>query len=97
MLKLDLSINCSKTWEKQDLIDEDVDVTESFTCSMFGNSKVICISEARYLHFKSKCKLKEAKKLLDFLKMGLPSSWKLLKILGPLETPRTSWILKENY
>ena len=91
-LKPDLFINCSKNWEKQDLIDDYIDVIEPFTCSMFGYSKVICVSEARYLHFQSNCKLKEAAKLLDFLKTGLPSSWKLL------ETPenfRSSWKLLE--
>ena len=51
-----------------DLTDEDIDVLESFTCSMFGYSKVVSINEARYLHFKSKCKPKEAAKPLDCLK-----------------------------
>ena len=52
---------------EQDLIDEDIDALDSFTCSMFVYSKVIFINEASYLHFKSKCKVKAAKPL-DFLK-----------------------------
>ena len=47
---------------EEDLSDEDIDATESFTCSMFGYSKLTSINEARYLHFKSKCKPKEAAK-----------------------------------
>ena len=50
------------------MIDEDIDILESFTSSMFGYSKVISINEARYLHFKSKYKPKEAAKPLDCLK-----------------------------
>ena len=53
---------------EEDLIDEDTDVLESFACSMFGYSKLASINEARYLHFKSKCKPKEAAKPLDCLK-----------------------------
>ena len=59
MLKPNLFINCSKKWDKKDLIGEDINVIESFTCSMFGYSRGICINEARYLDFKST-------KLLEF-------------------------------
>ena len=51
----------------EDLNDEDMDAIESFTCSMFGYSKLTPINEARYLHFKSNCKPKEAAKPLDCL------------------------------
>ena len=47
---------------EEDLNDEDIDAIESFTCSMFGYSKLTSINEARYLHFKSKCEPKEATK-----------------------------------
>ena len=50
---------------EEDLIDMDIDVLESFTCSMFDYSKLTSINEARYLHFKNKCKPKEAAKPLD--------------------------------
>ena len=55
MLKPNLFINCSKMGQNR----LDIDVIESFTCCMFGYSKVICIIEARYLDFKST-------KLLEF-------------------------------
>ena len=45
---------------EEDLSDEDINAIESFTCSMFGYSKVTSINEARYLHFKSQCKPEEA-------------------------------------
>ena len=50
------------------MIDEDIDVLEYFTCSMFSCSKLTSINEARCLHFRSKCKPKEAAKPLDCLK-----------------------------
>ena len=50
------------------MIDEDIDVLESFTCSLFGYRKLTSINEARYLHFKSRCKPKKAAKPLDCLK-----------------------------
>ena len=55
MLKPNLFINCSKMGQNR----LDIDVIESFTCCMFGYSKVICIIEARYLDFKNT-------KLLEF-------------------------------
>ena len=54
--------------EEEDLTDEDIDEIESFTCSMFGYSKLTSINEARYLHSKSKCKPKEAAKPFDCFK-----------------------------
>ena len=68
MLKSDLFIIKFNKMGEEDLIDEDIDVLEFFTCSMFGYSKLTSINEARYLHFKSKCKLKEEAKPLDCLK-----------------------------
>ena len=62
MLKSVLFINTIHKMGEEDLSDEDIDATESFTCSMFGYSKLMSINEARYLHFKSKCKPKEAAK-----------------------------------
>ena len=53
---------------EEDLIDRDIDALESFTSSMFGYTKIISINEARYLCFKSKCKLKESAKPLDCIK-----------------------------
>ena len=57
---------------EEDLIAEDIDALESFTCSMLGYRKLISINEARYLHFKSKCKPKEVEKPLDCLKNVSP-------------------------
>ena len=68
MLKSVLFINTFNKMGEEDLSDEDIDEIESFTCSMFGYSKLTSINEARYLHFKSKCKPKEAPKPLDCLK-----------------------------
>ena len=68
MLKSVLFINTSNKTGEEDLSDEDIDAIESFTCSMFGYSKLTSINEARYLHFKSKCKPKEATKPLNCLK-----------------------------
>ena len=53
---------------EEDLIDEEIDVLQSSTHSIFGYCKVISINEARCLYFKSKCKPKEAAELLDCLK-----------------------------
>ena len=50
---------------EEDLIEEYIDVLESFTCFIFGYNKIISVNEARYLHFKSKCKPKEEAKPLD--------------------------------
>ena len=65
MFKSDLFIN---KMGKEDLIDEDIDVLESYTCSMFSYSNLTSINETRYLHFKCKCKPKEAAKPLYCLK-----------------------------
>ena len=62
MLKSVLFINTFNKMGEEDLNDEDIDAIESFTCSMFGYSKLTSINEARYLHFKSKCEPKEATK-----------------------------------
>ena len=51
------------------LIDEDNHVLESLEYSTFGYSKLASINEARYLHFKSKGKPKEASKSLDCIKI----------------------------
>ena len=69
MLKSVLFVNTFNKMGEEDLSDEDIDAIESFTCSIFGYSKLTSINEARYLHFKSKCKPKEAAKLLDYLKV----------------------------
>ena len=74
ILKSILYINTFNKMEEEDLSDEDIDEIESFTCSMFGYSKLTSINEARYLHFKSKCKPKEAAKPLDCLKNVNPST-----------------------
>ena len=68
MLKSVLFINTSNKTGEEDLSDEDIDAIESFTCSMFGYSKLTSINEARYLHSKSKCKPKEAAKPFDCFK-----------------------------
>ena len=46
MMKSDLFIN---TFNKmgEDLIDEDIDILKSFTCSMFGYSKLTSINEVK--------------------------------------------------
>ena len=69
MLKSILFVNTFNKMGEEDLSDEDIDAIESFTWSTFGYSKLTPINEARYLHFKSKCKPKEAAKLLDCLKV----------------------------
>ena len=68
MLKSVLFINTFNKMGEEDLSDEDIDEIESFTCSMFGYSKLTSINEARYLHSKSKCKPKEAAKPFDCFK-----------------------------
>ena len=68
MLKSVPFINTFNKMGEEDLSDKDIDEIESSTCSMFGYSKLTSINEARYLHFKSKCKPKEAAKPLDCLK-----------------------------
>ena len=67
MLKSDLFINAFHKIGEEDLIDEDIDGLESFTCSMIDYSKLTSINEARYLHFMSTWKPKEAPKPLDCL------------------------------
>ena len=69
MLKSVLFINMFNQMGEEDLSDEDINAIESFTCSMFGYSKVTSINEARYLHFKSQSKQKEAANPLVCLKM----------------------------
>ena len=64
---------------EEDLCDEDIDPVESFTCSMFGYSKLTSIKEGRYLHIKSKCKPKEAAEPLDCLKNVDPCLFRLCK------------------
>ena len=56
---------------EEDLIDKDIDVSESFACAMLVYSKLTSITEARYIHFKSKHIYisKEAAKPLVCLKM----------------------------
>ena len=45
MLKSVLFINTFNKMEEEDLTDEDIDEIESFTCSMFGYSKLTSINE----------------------------------------------------
>ena len=68
MLKSVLFVNKFNKMREEDLSDKDIDAIGSFTCSMFGYSKLTAVNEAQYLHFKSKCKPKEAAKLLDCFK-----------------------------
>ena len=68
MLKSVPFVNTFNKMGEDDLSDKDIDAIESFTCSIFGYSKIKSINEARYLHFKSKCKPKAAAKPLDCLK-----------------------------
>ena len=35
------------------MIDQDVDALESFTCSVFGYSKLTSINDAKYLHLRA--------------------------------------------
>ena len=68
MLKSVPFVNTFNKMGEEDLSDKDIDAIESFTCSIFGYSKIKSINEARYLHFKSMCKPKAAAKPLDCLK-----------------------------
>ena len=68
MLKSDLIINTFNKIGEEVLIIKDIDALESFTCSIFGYNNLASINDARYLHFKSNCKPKEAATLLDCLK-----------------------------
>ena len=68
MLKSVPFVNTFNKMGEEDLSDKDIDAIESFTCSIFGYSKIKYINEARYLHFKNKCKPKAAAKPLDCLK-----------------------------
>ena len=45
MLKSVLFINMFNKMGEEDLSDEDIDAIESFTCSMFGYSKLTSINE----------------------------------------------------
>ena len=68
MLKSAQFVNTFNKMGEEDLSDEDIDAIESFTCSMFGYNKLTSINEARYVHFKSKCKPNEVAKPLCGLK-----------------------------
>ena len=96
MLKSVLFINTINKIGEEDLSDEDIDATESFTCSMFGYSKLTSINEARYLHFKSKCKPKEAAKPLDCLKNVDPCLFPPCKQVLMQQIKR-SWFIAKLY
>ena len=95
MLKSDLIIN---TFNKmgEDLIDEDIDALESFTCSMFGYSKLTSIYEARYIQLTSKCKPKEAAKPLGCLKNVDPCLFPPCKQVLMTQIKR-SWYIAKLY
>ena len=96
MLKSVLFINMFNKMGEEDLSDEDIDAIESFTCSMFGYSKLTSINEARYLHFKSKCKPKEAAKPLDCLKNVDPCLFPPCKQVLMQQIKR-SWFIAKLY
>ena len=96
MLKSVLLINTFNKMGEEDLSDEDIDAIESFTCSMFGYSKLTSINEARYLHFKSKCKPKEAGKPLDCLKNVDPCLFPPCKQVLMQQIKR-SWFIAKLY
>ena len=50
MLKSNLFINTFIKMGEEELIDEDIDALEFFTCSMFGYSKLTSTNEARYIY-----------------------------------------------
>ena len=81
---------------EEDLSNEDIDEIEYFTCSMFGYSKLTSINEARYLHFKSKCKPKEAAKPLDCLKNFDPCLFPPCKQVLMQQIKR-SWFIAKLY
>ena len=94
MLKSVLFINFFNKMGEEDLSDKDIDAIESFTCSMFGYSKLTSINETRYLHFKSNCKPKEAAKPLDCLKNVDPCLFPLCKQMLMQQIERSWFILK---
>ena len=61
MLKSDLFINAFNKMGQEDLVEEDNDVLESFTCSIFGYSKLASINEARDLQIKISANQKKQK------------------------------------
>ena len=89
MFKWDLFIN---KMGKEDLIDEDIDVLESYTCSMFSYSNLTSVNETRYLHFKSKCKPKEAVKPLYCLKNV---DWPCKRVV--MRQLKRSWYISKLY
>ena len=96
MLKSDLFIITFNKMGEEDLIDEYIDALESFTCSMFGYSKLTSINEARYLHFKNKCKPKEAAKALDCLRNVDPCLFPACKQVL-MEQIERSWHIAKLY
>ena len=96
MLKSVLFINFFNKMGEEDLSGKDIDAIESFTCSMFGYSKLTSINEARYLHFKSKCKPKEAGKPLDCLKNVDPCLFPPCKQVLMQQIKR-SWFIAKLY
>ena len=96
MLKSVLFINFFNKMGEEDLSGKDIDAIESFTCSMFGYSKLTSINEARYLHFKSKCKPKEAAKPLDCLKNVDPCLFPPCKQVLMQQIKR-SWFIAKLY
>ena len=96
MSKSDQFINVFNKMGEEDLSEDDMDVLESFTCSIYGYSKLTSINEARYLHFKRKCKPKEAAKPLDCLKNVDPSLFPPCKRVL-LEQVKRSWYISKLY
>ena len=81
---------------EEPLTEEDSDVLEAFTCALFGYKKLKSINEARYVHFKSKCKPKNASKPLDFLKNVDPSLFPPCRAVWVEQIKRT-WFITRLY
>jgi hypothetical protein len=79
---------------EEDLTDTDFDVLEQFVCALFGYKKLKSINEARYLHFKNKCKPKESSKPLDFLKNVDPSLFPPCRDVLVQQIKRTWYVTK---
>ena len=96
MLKSDENIHVFSKMGDEQLTDEDIDILEAFTCSLFGYKKLKSIDEARYLHFKNKSKPKESRKPLDFLKHVDPSLFPPCRTVLVEQIKRT-WFITRLY
>ena len=96
MVKSEEFISVFSKMGEVNLTDDDLQLLESFVCVLYGYGKMTSIDEARFLHFKNKCKPKEESKPLDSIKNVDPCSFPPCKKVL-MEQIKRSWFVSRLY